>query len=148
MFIRDIVDSDLENIAHIEAVCSGSEASTLNELKEFFSSKSPMEFFRVLELPQGLLGFIGFSFNEKENEIYIWNLAVLPEYRQKGYARSFLGQVLAEREKLKATKISLKISEKNKIAFGLFDSLGFQVIGKIKNYYSDGSDCLALQLRF
>ena len=148
MFIRDIVDSDLENIAHIEAVCSGSEASTLNELKEFFSSKSPMEFFRVLELPAGPLGFIGFSFNEKENEIYIWNLAVLPEYRQKGYARSFLGQVLAEREKLKATKISLKISEKNKIAFGLFDSLDFQVIGKIKNYYSDGSDCLALQLRF
>jgi ribosomal-protein-alanine N-acetyltransferase len=82
------------------------------------------------------------------HEIHITNLAVHPSFRRRGVARALLGHVLGDARKRDVELAFLEVRPTNAEALGLYESFGFQVIGRRKGYYFDtGEDALVMETR-
>ena len=82
------------------------------------------------------------------HEIHITNLAVHPEWRRRGMARQLLGAALIEGVARGVTLAFLEVRPSNTRALALYESLGFQVIGRRNGYYFDtGEDALVMEAR-
>lgn len=87
-------------------------------------------------------------FWEIGHEIHITNLAVHPEWRRLGVARRLLAAALAEGVARGVTLAFLEVRPSNTRALALYESLGFQVIGRRNGYYFDtGEDALVMEAR-
>ena len=81
----------------------------------------------------GLLGFIIWRIVAGEAELL--NVAVRPEYRQKGFGTKLLEGMLAALEQTATKKVFLEVREGNTNAQKLYNSLGFKVSGRRRDYY-------------
>ena len=82
------------------------------------------------------------------HEIHITNLAVHQEWRRRGVARRLLGAALAEGVARGVNLAFLEVRPSNTRALALYESLGFQVIGRRNGYYFDtGEDALVMEAR-
>ena len=80
------------------------------------------------------------------HEIHITNLAVHPEWRRRGIARALLESILTEGRARGVLLAFLEVRPTNLEALGLYESLGFRVIGQRKGYYFDtGEDALVME---
>ena len=98
---------------------------------------------------RGRLGIVGYlCLWEIGHEIHITNLAVHPEWRRRGVARQLLGAALIEGVARGVTLAFLEVRPSNTRALALYESLGFQVIGRRNGYYFDtGEDALVMEAR-
>jgi len=78
-----------------------------------------------------------------DDGIEILRIGILPEYRRKHLAWSFL-QYLANTLS-PGDRILLEVSSLNTAAMELYRKAGFQVLRKRASYYQDGSDALILE---
>lgn len=79
-------------------------------------------------------------------EIHITNLAVHPEDRRRGIARRLLTTTLDEGRQRGVGLAFLEVRPTNTEARGLYESLGFRVVGRRKGYYFDtGEDALVME---
>ena len=100
----------------------------------------------VLRGRRGIVGYL--CFWEIGHEIHITNLAVHPEWRRRGVARQLLGAALIEGVARGVTLAFLEVRPSNTRALALYESLGFQVIGRRNGYYFDtGEDALVMEAR-
>jgi [ribosomal protein S18]-alanine N-acetyltransferase len=82
------------------------------------------------------------------HEIHITNLAVHPRRRGQGLARALLHAMLEDGRLRGVTLAFLEVRPSNSEALGLYESLGFSVIGRRKGYYFDtGEDALVMETR-
>lgn len=82
------------------------------------------------------------------HEIHITNLAVHPRFRRQGIARALLGATLEEARRTGVEQAFLEVRPTNSEARALYESLGFQVIGRRKGYYFDtGEDALVMEVQ-
>lgn len=86
-----------------------------------------------------ICGFI--IFEAIADEVHIIHMAVSPEHRRKGIAKEMLKKALSQ----PAQKYFLEVREENQPARKLYESFGFKVIDRRKNYYEDGADALVMQ---
>jgi ribosomal-protein-alanine N-acetyltransferase len=83
------------------------------------------------------------------HEIHITNLAVHPRFRRQGIARALLGATLEEARRTGVEQAFLEVRPTNSEARALYESFGFQVIGRRKGYYFDtGEDALVMEVQF
>lgn len=68
-------------------------------------------------------------------EAEILNIAVGENFRKKGYGKQLLEHLLNECRKLEIDDVFLEVRESNISARALYDSSGFEAIGRRKNYY-------------
>lgn len=100
----------------------------------------------AMRAQRGVVGYL--CFWEIGHEIHITNLAVHPELRRQGVARRLLGAALAEGVARGVTLAFLEVRPSNTRALALYESLGFQVIGRRNGYYFDtGEDALVMEAR-
>ena len=100
----------------------------------------------TLRARSGVVGYL--CFWEIGHEIHITNLAVHPEWRRRGVARRLLATALAEGVSRGVVLAFLEVRPTNTRALALYDSLGFQVIGRRNGYYFDtGEDALVMEAR-
>ncbi|HZP36976.1 MAG TPA: ribosomal protein S18-alanine N-acetyltransferase [Methylomirabilota bacterium] len=100
----------------------------------------------VARLAGRLVGYL--CLWEIGHEIHITNLAAHPELRRRGVARALLGAVLADARARAVSLAFLEVRPTNAEALGLYESLGFRVIGRRKGYYFDtGEDALVMEAR-
>lgn len=71
------------------------------------------------------------------DESHMTNIAVHPDFRGKGYGRMLFVAMMAEAEKLGATRMTLEVRETNTVAQSLYYSLDFQKEGYRRRYYED-----------
>jgi ribosomal-protein-alanine N-acetyltransferase len=82
------------------------------------------------------------------HEIHITNLAVHPGFRRQGIARTLLGDTLEEARRSGVEQVFLEVRPTNREARALYESFGFEVIGRRKGYYFDtGEDALVMEVR-
>ncbi len=80
------------------------------------------------------------------DEIHITNLAVDPAHRRRGVARYLLTEILGDARRRSIRTVFLEVRPTNTGALSLYQSLGFQVIGRRKGYYYDtGEDALVME---
>jgi len=83
----------------------------------------------VAELDSRVVGFL-VSRTITDGEREILNLAVAPQYRRRGIARSLVLPVLCG-------TVFLEVRESNSAALALYNSLGFQELTRRRGYYTD-----------
>jgi ribosomal-protein-alanine N-acetyltransferase len=100
----------------------------------------------AMRTPSGVVGYL--CFWEIGHEIHITNLAVRPDWRRRGVARRLLATALVEGVARGVTLAFLEVRPSNTRALALYESLGFQVIGRRNGYYFDtGEDALVMEAR-
>lgn len=84
---------------------------------------------------------------EVADEIHITNVAVRPDLRRQGIARSLLRTVLDDARGRKFKIVVLEVRPSNQHAVSLYESFGFRVVGRRRGYYYDtGEDALVMEV--
>ncbi|MBQ7381322.1 MAG: ribosomal protein S18-alanine N-acetyltransferase [Clostridia bacterium] len=81
-----------------------------------------------------LCAYVGLVSALDEGEIT--NVATHPDFRRRGYARAVLLALIDEAKRRGLCRVSLEVRESNTGARALYESLGFALCGKRKNFYS------------
>lgn len=80
------------------------------------------------------------------DEIHITNVAVARAWRRRGIGRYIMTQTLDDARRLGLRAVFLEVRPTNVEALGLYEALGFHVIGRRKGYYYDtGEDALVME---
>lgn len=80
------------------------------------------------------------------DEVHITNIAVGRAHRRRGYARYMLTEALEAARRRGARAVFLEVRPSNAEALGLYEALGFHVVGRRKGYYYDtGEDALVME---
>jgi ribosomal-protein-alanine N-acetyltransferase len=92
-------------------------------------------------------GFVLVRFAADEAEIL--TIAVRARYRRKGYGRMLMDDVIRRLYREHIARLFLEVDRANAAAVSLYRSLGFEVAGERRNYYSDpaAGDGAALVMR-
>lgn len=80
------------------------------------------------------------------DEIHIGTIALESIYRNLGYGKKLLGQILKIADE-KNLDVTLEVRVKNANAIHLYKKLGFVEEGIRKNYYGRGKDALIMWRR-
>ena len=89
-----------------------------------------------------LLAYVGYWHILEEG--HIANVAVLPAYRQKGYAEYLLRTVMALALAEGVQRMTLEVRESNLPAQRLYEKLGFQPVGLRPHYYQDQESAIIM----
>ena len=71
------------------------------------------------------------------DEIHINNVAILPEYRGRGFGTRLMRRVLTEGRRLGATRATLEVRASNDQARRFYEGLGFRAAAVRKHYYTN-----------
>lgn len=87
----------------------------------------------VYMLDQRLIGYGVMSV--AVGEAHILNLCIHPEHQGEGLARCLLQRLLTLAREHSADTVFLEVRSSNRIALGLYESIGFNEIGMRRGYY-------------
>lgn len=123
----------LDCLDDIERCCFSGEAWDTNMFLSAF--ENPFFFFYGIWQGKSLVAYCLLSAIADSADI--GSIAVLPEFRGKGYAKLLMDKMLGIAKEKGAKHMTLEVNQQNEQAIGLYKVYGFRVIGARKNYYSD-----------
>jgi ribosomal-protein-alanine N-acetyltransferase len=97
----------------------------------------------VLEEDGAVSGYVGLKL--VSDEAHIMTIAVRPERRRQGFARTLVEAALADPASAGARRVYLEVRQSNAGARALYGSLGFVETGLRHGYYGD-EDALLMTL--
>ena len=130
MEIKAMKEAQVPQIAALERVCFSdpwSEKSILSELE------NPLSCWLVAMDGERLAGYIGSQTVLGETDMM--NLAVDPDYRRKGLGKELILSLIEALRQRESRCLTLEVRDSNAPARALYEGLGFQEIGRRKNYY-------------
>lgn len=102
-------------------------------VRQFHDGFAMGDFGWGMERASLLIGFVLFS--QVLDEATLLNIAVLPPWRRRGFARQLLLHGLRELEQAGTSRCLLEVRVSNLSAIELYSSLGFEVDGRRRDYY-------------
>ncbi len=111
-------------------------------LRELLSDPKYLVLLHRDELGAPIAYLIGWTVGD---EAELARIGVLPEFRGRGVARKLLDEGLEIWRKRGAARVWLEVRESNAAALGLYESRGFQVVGKRAGYYDNGEAALLMR---
>ena len=144
ILLRPLTRADLPAAAELERACfsqpwtQGQLAADLeNDLLTLLGACSP---------EGSLLGWA--EVRAILDEGTLERIAVAPQYRRQGVAEALLRRLM-EDGKDRLAFLTLEVRAGNAPAIGLYEKLGFRVVGRRKNYYrEEGEDALLMTVTF
>lgn len=129
--LRSCCEHELEQIERLEKECF-SQPWSLNALTEFY--KNPNSDIFVSVLREKVVGYV--TFTKILDEIQIANVAVDKAFRRCGIAGRLIDEIINFGQKNDFSVITLEARQSNLAAVTLYTKKGFEIVGKINNYYS------------
>lgn len=134
-------------VSDIDAVCAISEAQPRSAgwaPRQYADELgNPRTYFAVLD-EDGVAAYALFKVLEPEAELV--DVAVAPDRARRGLGRRLLESAFPALKARGVLKIGLEVSEGNVPARGLYERLGFRVVGRRAKFYNDGSDAVLMDL--
>ena len=130
MTITHMTESHVPQIAELEKICfcdPWSENSIASELGNRLSC------WLVALEENTVVGYVGSQTVLGETDMM--NIAVHPEYRKKGIAKTLIESLIDELSKKGSHSLMLEVRASNAPAKNLYEKLGFSMAGVRKNYY-------------
>ena len=87
----------------------------------------------VLEDNERLVGFAIMAISSEES--HLLNIGVNKDFRGSGFGEQILKKMIIAAEVMGSKKIILEVRVSNKIAYRLYEKLGFHEIGEREKYY-------------
>jgi len=135
--VEDASIRHLDRLYEIEMECFGEEAFTKRQIVQLLTDYNSVGL--VARENDRILGFIIAMIYVDRNALsgHILTIDVSPAHRRKGIGQMLL-QEIEKIFKTKGVKTShLEVREDNVAAISLYTKLGYQKIGKLKNYYGN-----------
>ena len=123
-------EADCDEIACIEKICF-SDPWPREIISAQISGKSKIML--TAKKNGRIAGYIAVM--HVEDEGYISNLAVLPEFRRSGAAGALVAAVTETSKKIGLSFLSLEVRASNAAARALYEKFGFTKAGLRRNYY-------------
>ena len=139
--IEPMEESHLPEVMRIERAVfqpGWSEQAFLQDLR------NPSAFYLVLRFQGKIVGYAGMWM--VVDEAHITNVAVLPEYRGRGFAQRLIHRLLSFARERGMTRATLEVRVSNAPAQKLYEKFGFRPVPVHKRYYDDGEDALIMWL--
>lgn len=134
--------SDIDTILLIENAVYHSPFSKSGYLKELDNSLAT---YQILETSAEIAGYIGHWLVADECTIIM--VAVHPAQQGHGIGTRLMRKALADAQRAGATSATLEVRDGNAPAIQLYKKLGFEIVGRRKNYYKKtGDDALLMTL--
>ena len=117
-------------VAQLEKLCFSdpwSEMSIASELRSIWS------YWVVALDSEQVVGYVGSQSSVDETDIM--NIAVHPDWRRQGIAESLIDNLMKELKNRGSHALLLEVRVSNGPASALYEKLGFQQVGRRKNYY-------------
>lgn len=142
MILRPMIAEDLEQVVEIEKASMPSPWS-----KELFEEELKRERARyfVGEIDGQVAGYMGYW--EAPQEAHIINLAISPQFRQKGFGFQMLEYCLRFAYNHGARLATLEVRESNEAAQRLYEKMNFRTVAIRKKYYSDNQENAVVMLK-
>lgn len=137
IFSESFTSKDIENL---ERICFNHGIYSEEQIEDMLGNKELYEFLVIGNNLGEKIGYL--IIFDNSDSLEIMKIGVLPEYRKKG-----IGKILLNKLFEKNRNILLEVREKNSVARNFYESNGFLVIGKRKNYYPDDGDTAILMMK-
>ena len=82
------------------------------------------------------------------DEAHITNIAVHPDYRNRGFGRMIMQTLMQEASRLGIERMTLEVRVSNRPAIHLYESMGFERGGVRKGYYSNNREDALIMWNF
>lgn len=89
----------------------------------------------VLRWNDRLLAFVGCSFDHSKKEAHVTNIAVVPDYQNRGLGYFLMTTVIKKTRELEYLRVTLEVRISNEHAQRIYRDLGFQNDGIKRGYY-------------
>lgn len=136
VIVRDACMDDADNIAKIEEICfpiPWSRESIAHDISE-----NDLATVLVAECDGAFAGYADIWVIAGEGQLN--NIAVMPEMRGRHVGQTIMNELIARLRAVNAYEMSLEVRSGNEPAIGLYEKLGFEVIGRREGYYLDNGD--------
>jgi ribosomal protein S18 acetylase RimI-like enzyme len=147
MVIRRALEEDLPAVyaiyMHSEVVpYLGYDPMSLAQFEPIYRQLLASEIFDVCEVDGRIVGFCRALRHEgrSKHAALIGPLAVDPEFKGRGVARSMMERVIATMKTNGVTRIELMAERDNPRAIAFYEKLGFQHEGTLRQAYKRASD--------
>lgn len=138
--VRAAVESDLSELAQIEAACFSAPWSP-SLLRQ--AMRDPKYVLLCAATSERIVGHaIGWSVWD---EAQVDRLGVLLSRRKQGIGRALLDALAQRLELAGARSLFLEVRASNRAAIALYQSAGFDAAGLRRAYYEDGEDAVILR---
>lgn len=130
MTIVKMNESHVSQVAQLEAICFSdpwSERSVASELN------NKLAFWLVAEEDGRVAGYVGSQTVIDESDVM--NVAVHPDFRRQGIAETLMVQLVDALKEMGSHCLTLEVRASNDPAIALYEKLGFEEVGRRKNYY-------------
>ena len=130
MIIRKMNFGDVSAIAELEKVCFSdpwSENSIASEVE------NPLSYWLVAEVDGVVAGYVGSQTVLDASDMM--NLAVSPDYRRQGIGQALVKALVEHLQQNKVIALLLEVRVSNTPAIALYESLGFEQVGRRPRYY-------------
>ena len=112
-------------------------------LKAFESElENPIAFYFVAVKDDEVIGYCGYWWTFGEAQIT--NVAVSPEYRQKGIASALMDEMINHCREMDVFSITLEVRVSNNAAISMYEKYGFERVGLRPKYYNNKEDALLM----
>lgn len=128
--ILDATARHLPQVERLEQVCFSvpwTEAQLRAQLPD------DRHVFLVAERGGEVLGYVGLMYVLDEG--YISNVAVSPDCRRQGIGAALIAELIRRAGQLELAFLTLEARASNAPAIRLYEKMGFQQVGRRKNYY-------------
>ena len=143
VFIVPMEQRHIASLAVLEKIGFGELAWNEQGLSDELTNETAH--FLVLEADGEVVGYIG-TFVVIDS-CYVSNIAIMPQYRRRGFGQLLLQRACENARDLGALSISLEVRPSNSPAIALYEKLGFEEIGLRKGFYREPKeDALILSL--
>ncbi|OPY33416.1 MAG: putative N-acetyltransferase [Methanomassiliicoccales archaeon PtaU1.Bin124] len=141
--IRKAVLTDMDELLAIEQACFGNERFDQLVLRNVIVTEGFESF--IAHDDAQLVGSAMIYHDKNHGESRIVSIAVMPGRRGKGDGRRFL-ECLEERALYAGShRIGLEVRMTNVPAINLYLTSGYEVLGRIHNYFGMGQDALYME---
>lgn len=137
---REMVPEDAYDVALVEEACFSMPWSR----ESFWQEASNENTYYLLALwDDKIVGYAGAWI--VSGEAQITNVAVHPDYREKGIASEMMRQMIQHVKSLGITAMTLEVRPSNTAALTLYEKFGLKSVGRRKGYYQDnGEDAIIM----
>jgi ribosomal-protein-alanine N-acetyltransferase len=133
--IEDALVRHLDRLCQIETECFRDEAFTKEQIFQLLKEYNCVSL--VARVDGNIVGFvIGMMYvDRKALYAHILTIDVSPAYRRRGIGRMLLQEIERIFEEKGVEASHLEVREDNVAAINLYRKLGYEKIGKLRNYY-------------
>ena len=141
--IRTASREDLKELFRLEQLCFDAESFSRRQIN--YLIRQSAGHFMVLTEDEKIAGFLVLLIRKTSFKARIYSIAVSPHFRGKNYGKTLLDKAVELALEEGKKSLTLEVNENNEAAIQLYKKFGFQVTGKRKAYYKDGSDALLME---